>query len=524
MILKYPIGNQDFAGLIEDGYVYVDKTDLVYQLVNESKYVFLSRPRRFGKSLLLSTIRYYFEGRKDLFPGLKIYSLETEWRKHPVLHFSLGTVDFNNPKGLDALLENQFCKWEKKYGIRRIEGPFSERFKNIIIAAREKEREKVVVLVDEYDNPLINTLDDKRLYEYHQKLLKSIYSNLKDMDEFIRFGMLTGVSRFGNMSVFSGLNHLRDITLTDRYSTICGFTESDIKRYLFTGVENLAMVKNISIDDTFALLKLEYDGYHFSKSLEDVYNPFSLLNSLQNREIENYWIRSGVPDFLVKKLNESKIGFTKIFGAHADSYSLAETDSAFEDPVALLFQTGYLTIKSYNPEYEEFILGMPNREVSKGFYLFLLGRYSGLRKPECSIALRKMVHKLEEGNPEEFLTSLKSFLSGISYRLNEKMTELDFERTLFVIFHLIGLDVFTEFETSNGRIDLLIRTHNFIYIIEIKLEGSAEEALNQIKEKEYSLPWEQEGKNIYKIGVNFSKHTRNISSWIIEKNTLKNEQ
>lgn len=373
---RYPIGQQDFANIRKEGKVYVDKTDLIYNLVNgSSNYVFLSRPRRFGKSLLLSTIRAYFEGEKELFEGLAIRELEKNWVKHPVLHLSLSNLNQTSESALHSSLEQQFRRWEKKYDVNSEGLEFSQRFAEIIIKAYETTGQRVVILIDEYDNPLINSLEKSGIYEKNRSLLKAVYSNLKDLDHYIRFGMITGITRFANTSIFSGLNNLNDISLDDSYANICGFTSEEIITYLMPGIERLAEKEKCSVEKAIQLLKQEYDGYHFSPILSDIYNPFSLLNCLDKSFIDNYWMTSGVPEFLVNKLVNSHEDFSAIFNSQTDRSSLVTNDITFDSPIALMYQTGYLTIKKYHKETRSFTLGIPNKEIEHCLFS-LLGTYT----------------------------------------------------------------------------------------------------------------------------------------------------
>lgn len=514
--LKYPIGTQDFATLREFGYVYIDKTKLIYDLVNNNRYVFLSRPRRFGKSLLLSTIRYYFEGRKDLFDNLALINHERNWFKYPVLHLELSRVETNNPNSLKDDLDSQFSLWEKQYNVTTITSGFSQRFSNIILSAYQSTRKRVVILIDEYDNPLLNNIHNLEVYELNRNLLKSLYSNLKVMDEYIQFAMLTGVSRFSNTSIFSGLNNIQDITLLDDYATICGFTKEEIKKYLWEGVESLAVYEGCSNDEALRLLKEEYDGYHFSEKLIDIYNPFSLLNCLSTSRINDYWMKSGVPEFIVDKLEDSRESFERIFNSQADTYSLEAKDSVFDSPVSLMFQTGYLTIKGYNRKDRIYTLGVPNKEVDRSLFLFMLGSYSRHRRSDGGVQLREMSKCLYDGNPEEFIRRLQSLLAGITYELQGKFTELDYEKLMYVALHILGFYCQAEFRTSYGRIDLLVETKDYVYVMELKLDKSPEEALAQINGKDYTLSWKFDGRKIFKIGISFSSVKRNIDSWLIE--------
>ena len=515
--LKYPIGRQDFASIREDGCVYVDKTDIIYNLVDNNKYVFLSRPRRFGKSLLLSTIRYYLEGRRDLFEGLRIMDLEKEWKKHPVFHLKLSRIDENEQSSLEQLLEEQFQVWEKEYEVTERYGTFSARFSYLIRSAFEKSGRRVVILVDEYDNPLINTIHDTDLHERYKGLLKSIYVNFKDMDEYIHFAMLTGVSRFSKMTVFSGLNNLNDISFNEKYSSICGFTEKEIPGYLFEGVKSLAIKRDISEGKAMDLLKQAYDGYHFSENLLDIYNPFSLLRSLEAGKLDNYWTDSGTPSFLIKKLKETDEPFSELFQEEADSTSLAAVDTAFTSPVALLYQTGYLTIKSYDKKENLYRLGVPNKEVREGFFSVVLQEFTLRDRMKGMRATRRMKECLEEGKPDEFLKRVESFFAGISYVMTSKAPEMYFENNLYIMLQMMGVDVISEDETSDGRIDLTIKTKGYIYIIEIKKDRNAIDALAQIENKRYALKYRHDGRKIFKIGINFSSRKRNITDWEIKQ-------
>lgn len=515
MGLKYPIGNQDFIKIRKEDKVYIDKTDLIYKLVNNESYVFLSRPRRFGKSLLLSTIEAYFEGRKEFFKNLAIESLERDWKKHSVLHLELSRFDPYDPNSLKNLLEIQFREWERKFEIYDKVDSLSSRFAVIIQRAYKKSGNGVVILVDEYDYPLINTLHKRSLYDENREILRSIYVNLKAMDRYIRFGMLTGVSRFSKTSIFSALNNLDDITFSPEYSSICGFTENEIKSNLWEGVLNLAKTEKCSGEEAMQLLKKEYDGYHFSKDLVDIYNPFSLLSALKKESIENYWHRTGLPEFIAQKLKNSRESFIDIFCAEAPEHKLAETDTSFSSPVALMYQAGYLTIKAYDRIEREYKLGIPNREVERGLLLFLLGIYMEQDADDANKFIKEMAKCLDRGEPDEFFKRLQSFLASIGYPLTQNKSELFFEQGLYIILRALGLHVHSEMATSNGRIDLLIESEKYIYIIELKLDKTPEEALEQIEKKEYSLPWKYDGRKIFEIGVNFSSQKRNITGWKI---------
>lgn len=515
--LTYPLGQQDFRGIIEDGKVYVDKTGLIFSLVHHSKYIFLSRPRRFGKSLLLSTIKYYFEGHKELFKGLEISNKENNWRKHPVFHLQLSATNSRDLNSLPQVISQQFDEWEKSLGTEQKYSDLSSRFRNIIIESVKTYGEKAVVLIDEYDHSLINTLEDSEIHEHNKEILKSVYSILKDMDAYIHFGMLTGVTRFSKAGIFSGLNNITDITFSEEFSAICGFTENEILDNLWPGVETLAEKRECSPQEAYNLLKEAYDGYHFSENLIDIFNPYSVLNCLASGKISNYWIESGTPTFLINKLKESQEPFFELFNEKADTTSLAAVDTAFTSPLALLFQTGYLTIKSYDKKEEVYKLGIPNKEVREGFFTIIWSDFTRKDRMKGIQLTRKMKDLLEQGEPDTFLELLKSFLAGIPYHLTSKSPEIYFENNLFIIFQMMGCDVKSEEPTSWGRIDLTVKTPKYIYVIEIKVDKSAEEALTQIEQKDYALKYRNDDRRIFLIGIDFSSDSRNIIDWKIKE-------
>ena len=513
--VKYPIGIQDFEKLRSEGYLYVDKTEIIFRLVNNGPYIFLSRPRRFGKSLLLSTIKAYFEGKKELFKGLAIESLEKEWKRYPVLMLGLSRTASTDPTSVQELLDQHFTKWEEEYGIIEKRGNMAARFADIIIKAHETTGERVVVLVDEYDNALINTLHDRELHDRNKELLKSVYSNLKDLDAHIKFGMLTGVSRFTYMSNFSGLNNLRDFTLDDTYGTICGITFDEILKYFQRGITELSEELKLDPDSTLHELRKYYDGYHFSKKCPDIYNPFSLLNAFADKELRSYWMRTGTPTFLVKRLIDESVDLEKLFTAEASENTLSESDASYDSMIALLFQTGYLTIKGYDREWRLYKLGIPNKEVEEGLFEGLMNLIREKGRKEHTSEIREMIISLRKGEVERFMEILRSFMSGIGYPLTGKFSEIYFENNLYVIFKLIGLYTECEVYTSSGRIDMVVKTDRYIYVFEFKLDGSAEETLKQIDEKDYVLPFRTDSRMVYKIGVNFSSEKHNIDSWLI---------
>ena len=514
-IVKYPIGIQDFESLRRGGYVYVDKTEVVFRLISSGKYFFLSRPRRFGKSLFLSTLKAFFEGKKELFEGLAIGHLETEWKKRPVLHLELSRTNRFDYESLHDIISQQLQAWENLYGIKAYYSSPAVRFGSVIRRVSELTGESVVILIDEYDNPLINTLRDQELHEKNKELLKSLYSNLKYLDCCIHFAMLTGVSRFTKTSVFSGLNNLRDITFENEFADICGITNDELISYFSKGIESIATEQGNSREQTLSQLKSHYDGYHFSAKSPDIYNPFSLLNAFAKKEIGDYWFSSATPEFLVRELRQEGKNLQETFNSHAQESTLRETDSDTLSTQALLFQAGYLTIKGYEPRFRRYKLGIPNREVEEGLDRLLLRDFLYPDIERGNSFVFRMVNDIEEGRPEEFLTTLKTFFAGVPFDMSKGSREVYFHNSFYILCSLIGLFVKAENHTSQGSIDLQIETEKFIYIIELKLDHSSEEALRQIEEKGYVLGYKQDGRRVFKIGVNFSSETRNISDWKI---------
>ncbi len=511
-IVRYPIGIQSFEKLRELSYLYVDKTDLIYNLVSSSNCVFLSRPRRFGKSLLLSTIQAYFEGKKELFKGLAIESLEKEWAPHAVLTLSLAKYNPSIENSLEEIVANQFQIWELQYDVKIKSQNLASRFENIIRAAYRSSGRPVVILVDEYDNPLIETMHDPARSEEHRQLLKSIYVNIKDLDQYIRFTMLTGISRLSKKTIFSGLNNLVDISLNKDYSAICGITEKELLENFQQGIERLAKESDTDREGAIAMLKANYDGYHFSKKSPDIYNPFSLLWAMHEREIGSYWFQSGTPEFLIRQIQKGNNFLPEMFNESVEETLLSTNDISETTPIALLYQTGYLTIKGYEaPDF--FHLGIPNLEVRQGLFKNLARYYLNENPIAISKRVREVRKLLEEKKIDEAMERLKSFMAGIPYEFANKTTELHYENNLFIIFVLIGVDARPEWHTSQGRIDLLLSMNNYIYIIELKRDGTPGEALAQIREKDYARQFAGDPRPIINLGVIFSTDTRNITAW-----------
>ena len=516
MAKKYPIGIQDFEKLRKEGYYYIDKTSYVYDLVEKGNYYFLSRPRRFGKSLLISTIEAYFEGKKNLFDGLAISGLEKDWKKYPVLHLDLNTQRYETENSLLSLLEENVVGWEEKYGRNAAEVGIERRFAGVIRRAHEMTGERTVILVDEYDKPLLQTIDDEHLQDAYRTLLKAFYGALKSEDAHIRFAMLTGVTKFGKVSVFSDLNNLQDISMDERYADICGISEAELSENFSEDIRNLAEANGQSLEEANIALKERYDGYHFNPwTSYGLYNPFSLLNTFAKNRYGNYWFETGTPTYLVELLKRYRYNLYKMANEKVTSKILDSTDASSTNPIPVIYQSGYLTIKGYIPEPQIYELGFPNKEVEQGFMDFLLPYYTPVQDTESGFAIWSFVEDVKTGNVDGFMKRLQVFLSGCPYEMARDI-ELHYQNVLFIVFRLAGLYTQVEYHTSQGRIDLVLQTADYVYVMEFKLDGSAEEALRQIEEKQYALPFAGDSRKVYKIGVNFSSGTRNIERWMVK--------
>ena len=511
-----PIGMQSFESIRKNDYLYVDKTKHIYNLVNSSRYYFLSRPRRFGKSLFLSTLEAYFLGQKELFKGLYIETVEKQWTEYPVIYLDLNSGIYTTEEELYRVLNYPMQRLEQKYSIDVKEPSLSVRLKNIVLTAFEQTGKQVVILVDEYDKPLISTLDNEELHNKYKTILKGVYSILKECDEYIRFGFLTGVTKFSKISLFSDLNNLMDISLDENYTDICGITEEEIKTNFKEHLQAFAEKENTTKEDILSQLKAMYDGYHFSKNTDvDIYNPFSLINSLTRREFENYWFQTGTPTFLIKLLQENNYDLKDLSEGKITAKDLTSKESMMNAPVALFYQSGYLTIKDYNKKSGAYKLGYPNKEVEESFLDFLLPKYMHTNENASFSYVEKMYENLENGEIEDFLKTMKTFFASVPYDLI-KDTENHYQTVIFIICKLIGFIVEAEYKIVNGRIDMIVRTDNFLYLFEFKFDKSAEEALQQIDSKDYPLAFQQDERKLYKIGVNFSSQTKNIDKYIIQ--------
>lgn len=512
---RYPIGQQDFSVLREGGAIYVDKTRYVWKIVDSnSMYYFLARPRRFGKSLFLSTLRYFFEGRRDLFEGLFIGSVDWNWEEYPVLRLDLNTDRFAEPGKLDGVLDNLFRVWEKKYEIDVRDTDLSQRLNSIIRGAHEKTGKKVVILVDEYDKPLVGNLNSDDRFEHYRARLAALYSNFKSSAEHIRLVFLTGVSRFSPRSVFSSLNNIKDITFSNEFADVCGITERELHDNFRDGIALLAEMEGVTFESACALLKRNYDGYRFAEEGSDIYNPWSVLNALSKSKISNYWNDTGLPTILAESLKRVGADLKKTFDTFCLEDTLKGLDLLNPNPTALLYQTGYLTIKSYNSRANIYRLGIPNREVKYGLFNYLLPYYVKCKREAPNVTVTGIVSNFIFGEPDEALRYMQAYFAGIDYKMRID-NENNFHNAFYLLMDLIGLRTETEHHTSDGSIDIKVETEDYIYIIELKYDRTADDALRQIEEKRYALPYRAEGRRIFLIGVSFSSRTRTIDSWKI---------
>lgn len=511
--MLYPIGIQNFEKLREGGYVYVDKTSLIHKLVNSGTYYFLSRPRRFGKSLLISTMEAYFKGKKELFRGLALEKLEKDWTEYPVLHLDLNGISYNSEDVLDQVLNEKLSAWETEFGICAKSTIPGLRFQNIIDAAYSYTGHHVVILIDEYDKPIVDNLGNTKLTDYYRKTLQGFYSVLKAKDGQIRFGFLTGVSKIGKLSVFSTLNNLRDISMESEYSDICGISEDDLHKYFDESVTELAEANRMSRDECYQKLKYKYDGYHFSEDAPGMYNPFSLLNTFNSSKFKDYWFETGTPTLLVNVMKKTSFDITTLSdNIVVPASKLNGMQDIVNKPVSLFFQTGYLTIKDYDSEYDEYRLGFPNDEVKNGFLEFIYSYYVPVNPSDDSSKTSLLARALRAGDPYTFMKILEALFANATYQIQGD-SEKNFQYAMYIIMELLGEYVQAERSTSNGRIDLLLQTKDYIYIIELKIDNTADAALQQIEDKGYAKPFADDSRKIFKIGASFSTANRRIEEW-----------
>ena len=515
MSRKLPIGIQSFEKLRTGGYLYVDKTELVYRLAKAGIPCFLSRPRRFGKSLLLSTLEAYFLGKKDLFKGLAIERLEQDWLVYPVMHLSLNAEKYDNNERLANLLESQLEAWEAEYGVTEINRSYSIRFMTVIRRAYEQTGRRVVVLVDEYDKPMLRSFDNPELQRDFRETLMAFYTVLKDADAYLQLVFITGVTKFAQMGIFSNLNQLQDISLHPAYTTLCGMTRAEIEAVFAPELQSLARGNGLTYEEAMDKLGRQYDGYHFNyRNWEGMFNPFSVLNTFSTGLFENAWFASGTPTFLAEMLRKTDFDLRDLDGIEVSSASLSDDRADIHNPVPMIYQSGYLTIKKYDPQFGLYTLGFPNEEVKYGFLNFVAPFYTPVASTDTAFYIGKFVRELTSGDVEAFLERLRCFFADFPYELNTK-TERHYQVVFYLVFKLMGQFTEAEVRSARGRADAVVKTADYTYVFEFKLDGSAEAALQQIEEKGYSFPYGADGRKLVKVGVSFDAEQRNLGEWLI---------
>jgi len=500
----------------------VDKTELMYKLVSSGSYYFLGRPRRFGKSLLLSTLEAYFQGRRELFKGLAVEKLEKEWMAYPVLHLDLNAQKFDSPQSLINILNDMLDEWQRMYGSDTKERDVSLRFKSIIRSAFNKKGRPVVVLVDEYEKPILQAIGHPELQKEYRDTLKAFYGVLKTMDGYVRFALLTGVTKIGKVSVFSDLNNLNDISMNRNYSAICGITEDELHACFDEDLRELGDNLGMTYGEVCAEVRKRYDGYHFSDNVQGIYNPFSVMSMFYSGTLGSYWFSTGTPTYLVEIMQRFNYNLENLTNESVTADVLDDVDTPEKSPIPILYQSGYLTIKGYNQRFRSYELGFPNSEVEEGFVNFLLPHYANTHRDATEFNIECFVNDVENGNVDGFMVRLKSLFADTPYtqiigRRREPNTELHYHNVLYIAFKLLGFYTEVEYRTSCGRVDMVVKTPRYIYVMEFKLDGTAEEALRQIDGKGYAEPFLADGRQVVKLGVNFSKETRSIERWIVEE-------
>ena len=513
---KYPIGIQTFSEIRERNYLYIDKTQYLVDFIDKGyKYVFLSRPRRFGKSLFASMIHAYYEGRKDLFEGLAMGEYEKDWVKHPVLHLDMSAAKHMDKDMLERYLADMLTDQEAVFGYKSEKQDPNIRLKDLVVTANRLTGRKVALIIDEYDAPLLDVVHEEQNLVALRRAMQNFYSPIKSLDPYLEFVFLTGITKFAQLSIFSELNNLFNISMYDKYSAICGISSEELHTQMLPDVERLAEHLHLSVDETFERLKRKYDGYHFSKNSEDVYNPFSLIKALASGDIGDYWFDSGTPTYIIKLLQKYNVGLRDLTGQDAGVSDFDVSPENMTTALPLLYQSGYLTIKHYEPMIDLYTLGYPNEEVRTGMVRSLAANYLTPAEGTNSSFVIKFVKAVIADDMEQALTLMRAYLAGVSYRLSNK-TERDVQTIFYLVFSLIGSFIKVEEESAHGRADVVITLPSVVYVMELKFDGSADAALRQIDEKGYLIPYTADGKRLVKVGVNYSSEERTITEWRIE--------
>ena len=522
---KYPLGIQTFSEIIKNRYVYVDKTDLVWQLAHYAKYIFLSRPRRFGKSLLTSTLESYFQGEQNLFEGLKITQFEKEWNEYPVIRLDLSTAKAQGtPEALRARLMLMLKEYTGLYGQDEEEKTPGGLFEGIIRRAYGKHKTQVVVIIDEYDAPLLEVLHEDAMLGAMRTVMQEFYQPLKANERLIKFCFITGITKFSQLSIFSTINNLKNVTMLPQFSAICGFTENEVKTTLAEGIETMAAKYNCSAEEMFQRIKLRYDGYHFSKESDDIYNPYSLINAFTDCELSNFWFESGTPTFLIRQMQHFRTDIMSLDRMVVSSSAFDQPTENMENALPLLYQSGYLTIKDYDPEIEAYTLSIPNQEVRIGYVQGLLPAYIGLNGGDVQMGFAaKFWLALKKADIDLAMREMQAYLAGVPYvegfkkKLAEAATTEGFyEYTMYLIFSMLNVYVRTQVKCAGGRVDMVVWMPDAIYVFEMKVNGTAQEALQQIDANSYAIPFQTYGRPVVKVGVKFDAEKRVPEEWVVD--------
>ena len=519
-MVNYPIGIQTFDKIREGGYLYVDKTKYIYEVTHPGQYVFLSRPRRFGKSLLTSTFDAYFSGRKDLFKGLAIEKLEKEWKQYPVLHFDLSDIKKGTVEDFEDSVNSSLASMEETYGVVKTADNLATRFKELVECIYKRTGKQVVVLIDEYDAPLLTVLHDPERLEKMRTALQSFYSPIKKLDPYLRFVFITGITKFSQLSIFSQLNNLKNISMKPQYAAICGITQEELEDNFQEGIQTLGKEYKMTSEQVLAKLARTYDGYHFAHKSPGVYNPFSLLSAMDNCDFDNYWFSTGTPTFLVNMLKHFHADITKIDGSEAFATDFDQPTENMQSILPLFYQSGYITIKSYDPIIDRYTLGYPNEEVKVGLMRILVPYYVHTNTLEAGNTVVQMYLALRKDDMDGCLKAMQEFLTTIPYQENTlkdaPTTEGHFTAMLYVMFSLLNVYVESQVRNAKGHLDILIKTDTSIYVMELKMNGDLDKALRQIDEKDYTIPYQSDGRKVVKVAINFSTEDRTLKAWKIE--------
>ena len=517
IVNKYPVGIQTFEDIREKGYLYIDKTKYIVDFREKGmKYVFLSRPRRFGKSLFASTLQAYFEGRKELFEGLAIADYEKEWVKHPVLHFDLSGAKHMGIEQLERYLADMLEEQETKWGYKTHLIDANLRLIELVKRAYNQTGKNVVVIIDEYDAPLLDVVHEKENLQPLHRIIQNFYSPLKMLDPYLEFTFIIGITKFPQSSIFSGLNNLDNISLFDQYSAICGISKTELTTQMKPDIEAMGEALNMTYEECLKELTQFYDGYHFSENSEDIFNPFSLIKALNAGKIASYWFGSGTPSFLLKLLDNYHVNLSTLESQETVLSSFDQSTEEMTDALPLLYQSGYLTIKKYEPMFQEYTLGIPNKEVRDGLLNSLIPHYVNPRRSDNNAFLLGFCKAVYRNDIEAALEHMRTYMATIPYDL-ENHSEKHYQTIFYLMFSFLNIYIRTEVKSAIGRADAVMHMPDTIYVFELKVDKSADEALAQIDEKGYMLPYHAEGKRLVKIGISFDSTQRTIRDWKIKE-------